>query len=70
MSEWISFINTKPKDDTFALVTNNKGWMGIIKAYYHTGYDVWVLEDPNYRQTITLEVTHYLPIPELEKKIE
>lgn len=63
MSEWIRVRDKKPTDYSIALVCNEKGWMRGIKATYHEREDVWVLYDPNYRESLTLDVTHYLVIP-------
>lgn len=38
---------------------------GFIRALYHPNENAWVLYDPNYRESILLEVSHYMPIPEL-----
>jgi len=67
--EWIDFKDNPPEDDTTALVCNKKGWMNdydMVRARYNNPGDVWVLYDPNYRSTVTVEVSHYLPIPKFE----
>lgn len=63
---WIDFRLNKPKQITFAVVSNEKGFMinGTIRAMYFPKYDVWNLYDPNYRESVTIEVTHYIPIPD------
>lgn len=60
---WKYCKTEKPKHYTNALVCNEKGWMFQVQAMYNADQDVWILYDPNYRQTILLDVTHYLPIP-------
>ncbi len=64
MREWINFKEKKPSELTVALVFNERGFLNNVKAIYHPRYDVWALFDPNYRESIVLDVTHYLPIPE------
>jgi hypothetical protein len=67
--EWIKYPENKPSSTVIALVYNQKGWMhGSAKAVYHERYDCWVLCDPNYRESLTLEVSHYLPLPEPPKQ--
>jgi hypothetical protein len=70
MTNWIDFRKEKPKQDTVAIVFNEKGFMcgTTIRAIYHASYDVWCIYDLRYRESITLEVTHYLPIPNPPKK--
>ena len=71
MTAWIDFREKKPECDITAIVFNEKGHMsgGCVHAIYYTVYDVWCLYDPNYRESLTLEVTHYLPIPKTPKII-
>jgi hypothetical protein len=61
--KWISVKDKKPKNMIVALVCNCKGWMVRSIATYHADYDVWVLADMNYHDTVTLDVTHYIEIP-------
>ena len=68
---WIDFRKEKPKKDITAIVFNEKGYMngvGVI-GMYSVNYDVWNLYDPNYRESLTLEVTHYLPIINPQKTL-
>jgi hypothetical protein len=69
-SGWISVKEEKPKHTIIALVCNEKGFMfaNPIRAIYHPYDDVWVLYDLHIRETLTLEITHYLPIPDFEMK--
>lgn len=60
---WIKYKDSKPETDIVALVCNEKGWMGNVQAIYIKSDDVWRHSDPNYRETLLLDVTHYLPIP-------
>jgi hypothetical protein len=64
MSEWIDFQKNKPDTDIVALVCNKKGWMFYQKAVYHKYSDIWVLDSPSRELLVTLDVTHYLPIPD------
>lgn len=66
--EWINFKDQKPKEDIVALVHNCKGWMYLINARYNHRTNTWILADSSYRESLTLEVTHYLPIPEYPKQ--
>ena len=65
MTTWIDFRKEKPGESITAIVFNEKGFMcgQCVIATYYPNYDVWCLYDPNYRESLTLEVTHYLPIP-------
>jgi len=62
---WIDFRIEKPKTDVLALVSNEKGWMFHQRAVYHSSIDVWQFMDPNHREALLLDVTHYIPIPHL-----
>lgn len=67
--EWISVKEKKPENMILAIVSNEKGWMhGSVMAIYHATEDAWVLYDPDYRHSILLEVSHYLPVPEFKSK--
>lgn len=63
MNEWISIEERLPETDIMALVCNAKGWMHDVKAIYHKRYDVWQLYNPESRESILLDVTHWIPIP-------
>lgn len=63
MNDYIPLSVMKPSIDTLCIVSNEKGFMGDVRAIYHSHYDVFVLNDPNYRESITLEVTHWFPYP-------
>lgn len=67
--KWISVKEKKPPDFTEALVYNEKGWMRDVRAIYHAPEDVWVLYAPDYRERVTLEVSHYIPIPECPRNL-
>jgi hypothetical protein len=71
MTEWIKYEDQKPTTDITALVFNEKGFMcgGDVLALYCHRYEIWRLYDPNYSPALTLEVSHYLPIPSLPKVI-
>lgn len=63
MNEYIPVSERKPSEDMLCLVCNEKGWMANIPAIYHAHYDVFVLNESNSRQSLTLEVTHWFPYP-------
>lgn len=63
MMEWIDYRTDKPKHDILAVVTNAKGWMHKVMARYDYDSDVWIEDNANNRITLTLEVTHYVPLP-------
>jgi hypothetical protein len=52
-----------PKVGCICLVTNNIGWMSNVQATFHPECNTFVLYDPNYRQCLTLDITHYIIIP-------
>ena len=60
--EWIS-VKDKLPDTNYCccLVSNERGWMHAVRAIYHKGDNIFTLNDPNYRKSLTLDVTHYLP---------
>jgi hypothetical protein len=60
---WISVKDKKPDHDCVAVVYNNKGWMGMKNAFYYKDYDVWKLEDDSIRDSILLDITHYIQLP-------
>ncbi len=61
---WKAVKDGLPCHDIRCLVRNEKGWMLDIMALYYENWKVFVLYDPNYRPSLTLDVTHYLEIPE------
>jgi hypothetical protein len=64
MSEYISIKkHGLPKHDMLCLVYNCKGWMRDVKAIFQHRNSIFLLDDPQYRPTIMLDVTHYYPIP-------
>lgn len=67
--EWIKAEN-KPKIMTCALVINTNGWMlsPTKLAFYHPDVDEWVIYSPDGRESYTLKITHYFPIPEAPKE--
>ena len=60
---WIRYPDISPINDIIALVSNEKGWMCNVQAIYNHKEAVWTHYDPDYRETLLLDVTHYLPIP-------
>jgi hypothetical protein len=66
-SEWICFKDTKTNTMITAIVANEKGWMyGTARAIYHPAQEAWVLYDPDSRESLLLEVTHYIEIPDFQ----
>jgi hypothetical protein len=60
---WLRYPENKPENDIVALVAHEKGWMSNEHAIYRATDGVWTHYDPNYRSTLLLDITHYLPIP-------
>lgn len=67
--EWISVKDKLPENDIMALVCNEKGWMFQSIATYIASSKVWILYNPNIRDTLLLDVTHYIAIPASPKKV-
>lgn len=65
--EWVKCSERLPKYDSCVLVCNLKGWMGVTKALFHSHYNVFVLDNPNLKYSLTLECTHWCQIPDLPK---
>lgn len=65
--EWIELKDKKPDKDIVALVCNEKGYMWRAEAIYDAYYDIWKLSDPNYRESLTLDITHYIEIPPIPR---
>lgn len=63
--EWINVKDRLPDTDIEVLVSNSKGWMRNIKALYLANYKVFLLYDPNYREPLLLDVTHWISLPPL-----
>lgn len=67
--EWKSVkTHGLPKHDACCLVENEKGWMFQVKAIYHHCENVFTYNNPDAREHLTLEVTHYLIIPDRPKE--
>lgn len=63
-AEWLKYPENKPATFSNCMVSNSKGWMYRTRAIYHPREDVFVLFDPNYRETLVLNVTHFFVIPD------
>ena len=61
--KWISTKDLLPTEECLCYVMNDKGYMRGIRAIYYPKYGVFVLYDPNYRESLTLDVTHYTILP-------
>lgn len=70
MSEWIDIKEKLPDTDCDVLVGNVKGFMRNIKATYHKKYNVFILYDPDFRKSICLDVTHWLPLPSFPSTVD
>jgi hypothetical protein len=64
--KWID-INNKPENDCVCLIVNMNYGMEILKAIYYKHYDVFIWYCPSVRETIVLQPTHYIIIPDLPK---
>lgn len=64
MSQWIDFRVIKPQEETIAVVTNTKGGMHLVLAVYYPYLDLWQPLQLDVITGYTLEVTHYIPIPD------
>jgi len=63
--DWINVKDRLPKEDTDVWVVNIKYGVAILRAIYNKYYDVFVLYNPKDIETITLDITHWIEIPEL-----
>ena len=64
---WISVKEYKPTTDLLAVVCNERGYMWYAKAHYDVRHDIWKLCDSTYRESIAIDVTHYIEIPPLPR---
>lgn len=64
----LSVKDNPPEHDMECLVWNEKGWMSASKANYNKECDVFINNEPGYWHSVTLEVSHYLPIPKFKGK--
>lgn len=67
--KWMSVKEGYPPAHSMCFVLNEKGWMGpscMVVARYYAKEKCFVLHDPNGRQYLPLEVTHWLMVPEFE----
>lgn len=61
--EWIDAKKNPPLEDCMCIVCNIKGWMYDTRALYSCKEGVFQLYDPNYRETLLLDVSHYYVMP-------
>ncbi len=62
--EWIKIKDSKPVSNQLVYAKNENGLMDGVLALYYVQYDAFVNYDPSYRISLTLEVTHWYPLPE------
>jgi len=62
--KWISVKNKSPEHDSMVLVINAKYGMETFQAFYHKDYNVFILSNPNIRETTLLDITHWIEIPD------
>jgi hypothetical protein len=63
MSEWISINDRLPENDMCVLVTNRKGWMHKVQAIYYKHKNFFLYDNPDVKENLLLDVTHWLEIP-------
>ena len=61
---WISVKDEKPDEDCLCLVCNCHGYMADQKAMYNRHTKIFRLYDPSRLESLTLDVTHYIIIPD------
>jgi hypothetical protein len=64
MSEWISVKDRLPEKQALVMVCNEIGWMQYQKAIYYPAQNVFVHYDPQWYDKLTLDVTHWLELPD------
>lgn len=65
----LSVKDNPPEEDMLCcLVWNEKGWMRAIPARYWKNKNIFILEDIHCRHALTLEVTHYMRVPEFKDR--
>ena len=68
MNHWISVKERLPEDDgQMVIVCNTNGWMRYQRALYYPRDNLFVHYDPQYYDKLTLDVTHWMPLPEPPK---
>ena len=53
-----------PQEQGLYLVSNSKGWMYSVRAWYRSEVKLFLYYNPDHRDTLILNVTHYLHIPD------
>lgn len=61
---WIKVEEKKPENNCLCVVYNEKGYMHNTLAIYHKYCDLFVEYAPHKYESLPLEVTHYVIIPE------
>ena len=62
--EWKSFKDEPPVSDCMCWVKNEKGWMFGAIARYDKHYNVFINQGFDYHDSLTLDVTHWIELPE------
>lgn len=65
--EWIRVKDRLPENDAVVIVCNEKGYMSYTRALYNKSSNSFHLYDPNYRDSLLLEVSHWIQLPELPR---
>lgn len=60
---WIKTSEKLPEDDALVLVCNVKGWLLYELALFYKHDNVFVLCESKIPTNYTLEVSHWLPLP-------
>jgi len=68
MGEWTNVKEKLPKEECNVLVLNSKGWMGPTRAIYYPEHKTFVHYSPDPYEKFTLDVTHWVKIPEQPKQ--
>lgn len=63
--QWIKAKEILPEQDSVVLVCNVKGWIRNELALFYKREEVFIKYDPGCPKNYPLDVTHWLPIPEL-----
>lgn len=62
--KWNDLKKKKPETDMVCYVFNDRYGATGLKAIYHKHDDVFVLYNPDIRDTICVDVTHWIELPE------
>lgn len=68
--QWIKVNESLPEHDSIVLVCNVKGWLRNQIALFYKRENVFIKYDPLDPRNYPLDVTHWLPIPELPRELD